>query len=301
MQREGPDSGIPAQGVELYDEQRVRRLRLAVRLPLVVAALELHIVPADAGEPVTVGGHRDDPCPAARERRPEPVDERVVAEVVGGELCLQSGADPGLGSGHDARVVDEQVDIAVRGEETLGEGAHTAEVGQVELVHLHTVDAVDRLLGGRAPPCGYDAPGAGAASARVVSRPRPEWPPVTIASFPERSMPRRTSSVVDRAPNPDPSLCCSVFMRRRLRIGVRSRASRRGPERCAVREPCGRLPWVGGPGSFSHTTTGSPSSPRITKFGLRTGSAAGLSPGARSSRASMDAVSSIRASGAPMQ
>lgn len=49
------------------------------------------------------------------------------------------------------------------------------------------------------------------------------------------------------------------------------------------------------------TSTRSPSSPRITKFGLRCGSAARASVGAFSSRAVMDAASSIRARGAPMQ
>ncbi|CAL9509492.1 hypothetical protein SUDANB132_03605 [Streptomyces sp. enrichment culture] len=51
----------------------------------------------------------------------------------------------------------------------------------------------------------------------------------------------------------------------------------------------------------AQTSTASPSSPLITKFGFRVGSAASRSAGAFSSRARREAASSIRARGAPMQ
>gem|GEM_PF-6432900 len=50
------------------------------------------------------------------------------------------------------------------------------------------------------------------ARARVVSSPRPEWPPVTMARLPERSRPARTSSAVVWAPNPEPMGTCLSFM-----------------------------------------------------------------------------------------
>lgn len=49
------------------------------------------------------------------------------------------------------------------------------------------------------------------------------------------------------------------------------------------------------------TSTRRPSSPRITKFGLRSGSAARRRVGACSRRAVIEAASSMRARGAPMQ
>ena len=54
MQRERAHAGVPAERVELHGEQHVGRLRLPVRLPLVVAVLELDVVPADAGAVVPV-------------------------------------------------------------------------------------------------------------------------------------------------------------------------------------------------------------------------------------------------------
>ena len=62
------------------------------------------------------------------------------------------------------------------------------------------------------------------ASALVVSRPRPEYPPVTIASLPVRSVPASTSSAVLSCPNPEPILCCAV-MPRTLRVRAHSRSS----------------------------------------------------------------------------
>jgi len=56
-------------------------------------------------------------------------------------------------------------------------------------------------------PSGVSAktPGSGSASAlasaRAVSAPRPDEPPVTIARRPDRSTPAMTSAAVDSAPN----------------------------------------------------------------------------------------------------
>src|SRR5262245_23592433 len=50
------------------------------------------------------------------------------------------------------------------------------------------------------------------ARARVVSRPTPEYPPVTTAVFPVRSRPARTSLPVVFAPNPEFNGFCSVVI-----------------------------------------------------------------------------------------
>lgn len=89
------------------------------------------------------------------------VDQRIVTEVVGGKLRLPPRADPRLGAGHDPSVVDHDVDLATRGQEPLGETADAFEVGQVEVVGLDTLDALDRLLSGRPSPGGDHDAGSG--------------------------------------------------------------------------------------------------------------------------------------------
>src|SRR4051812_26629663 len=58
-----------------------------------------------------------------------------------------------------------------------------------------------------------------------VSRPRPEYPPVTMATRPVRSMPSRTSSAVLRAPNPEPIGCWGVGIHRTYTLEASSAAS----------------------------------------------------------------------------
>lgn len=77
-----------------------------------------------------------------------------MAEVVGRELRLPARSDSGLRAGHDPGIVDQQVDGAAGSDEASGEAADTVEVGEVQFVDLHVVDADDRLLGGRATPGG---------------------------------------------------------------------------------------------------------------------------------------------------
>ncbi|TXL87992.1 hypothetical protein EW053_20525 [Streptomyces sp. IB2014 016-6] len=113
MHREGPHPGIRPERVRLDRERRVGRLGLAVRLPLEVAALELHGAPAHRRELVPVGGGRDDSRAAALDRRPEPVHKREVTEAIGGELSFPAGADARIWARHDPGVADHQVDGAV--------------------------------------------------------------------------------------------------------------------------------------------------------------------------------------------
>lgn len=69
------------------------------------------------------------------------------------------------------------------------------------------------------------------ASARVTSRPSPEYPPVTRAVVPVRSISARTSTAVLWAPKPAPSSRCSVIRRRRVGPGPDARSSRSGKGR----------------------------------------------------------------------
>ena len=132
-------------------EQHVGRLSLPVGGPLVVTMLELHVVPAHPRAAMTERRHRHHPAAAAGDRRPQPVDESEVAEMIGRELRLPPGPDPCLGARHDPGVGDQQIDAPTRRQEPFGERGDTVEIAQIELVNLHTLHTRQRLgsRGGR--------------------------------------------------------------------------------------------------------------------------------------------------------
>ncbi len=171
MHRERAHARLLAQRVQVHGEQHVGGLGLPVGQPLVVPPLELHVVPADPGELVAVGGDRHHARPAPRQRRPEPVDQGEVAEVVDGELGLPAGADPPLGAGHDAGVGDQQVQVAPGGEKTLREAPHAVEVGQVQLGDLDPGDAGGVGAGGIPELADLDAGEAGQGLDRRLGTP----------------------------------------------------------------------------------------------------------------------------------
>ena len=102
-------------------EQHVGRLGLPVGGPLVVSALELHVVPAHPRAAMTERRHRHHPAADAGDRRPQPVDEGEVAEMIGRELRLPPRPDTGLGARHDPGVGDQQIDAPTRRQEPFGE------------------------------------------------------------------------------------------------------------------------------------------------------------------------------------
>jgi hypothetical protein len=108
----------------------------------------------------------------------------------------------------------EDVDVAAGVQELRGELAHTVQIGQFQRVHLDAVDAVQPLAGDLRAPGRHHHVRARPVNARVVSRPGPEYPPVTTASRPVRSIPRSTSAAVLVAPNPEPIACRGVSCRR---------------------------------------------------------------------------------------
>ena len=71
--------------------------------------------------------------------------------MIGRELRLPPGPDPGLGARHDPGVGDQQINVPIRCQEPIGERGDTVEIAQIELVDLHTVDTCQRLgsRGGR--------------------------------------------------------------------------------------------------------------------------------------------------------
>lgn len=119
-------------------------------------------------------GHRDHAGAAGLDRRPQPVDEREVTEVVGRELRLPTRPDPRLRAGHDPGVVDDEVDRAARVEEPLGEGAHALQVAEIEFVQFDTVEAARAFQAVSGRRAGTTTRAPAFVSARVVSRPSPE-------------------------------------------------------------------------------------------------------------------------------
>jgi hypothetical protein len=59
--------------------------------------------------------------------------QRVVTEIIGSELHLETvGRGLPRRQSHDARVVDEQIERGVRGDEVSGETGYRGKIGQIE-------------------------------------------------------------------------------------------------------------------------------------------------------------------------
>ena len=78
--------------------------------------------------------------------------QRHVAEMVGAELAFPALADAGEGRGHDAGIVDQDVQAAAGFEIMVGEAAHAGEVAEVHGGDLDFAgDAGQRFGGGVCP------------------------------------------------------------------------------------------------------------------------------------------------------
>ena len=132
-----------------------------------------------------------------------------MAEMIGGELRLPPRPDAGLGARHDPSVGDQQINAPTRRQEPFGEPGDTLEIAQIEPVDLNTVDPSPRRGSRRGAAGRHHHTGAGADQGAVVSNPMPEYPPVTTASRPVKSMPSSTSAAVVVTPNPEPTGRCA--------------------------------------------------------------------------------------------
>jgi hypothetical protein len=110
-----------------------------------------------------------------------------MPEVVGRELRLPPGPDPGFGAGHHGGVVDQQVDLSAGREEAGRELPDAVEVSEVKGADLDRPRQLGKyLLGVLAAPRRYDDLRAGP------------------GERPDRSRPASTSAAVERAPKPLP-------------------------------------------------------------------------------------------------
>ena len=104
------------------------------------------------GDLVGGRGQGHDPCSGRLlEQRHQRGGEREVPHVVHPELRLPTGAHAGFRAGHDAGVVDQEVERREVGEHGLCELPDGGEIGEVQRSASHAVDpgqCLGRLLGG---------------------------------------------------------------------------------------------------------------------------------------------------------
>ena len=119
------------------------------------------------------------------------------------KLYFVAALVPGKWRPRNPRVVDEDIERPVRFQKRSGkavDGARLARSNGITSAFPIFSRLALAFLTSRAPTTTARA----FERTRVVSRPIPEWPPVTTATFPRRSRPPSASSPVVCAPNPDP-------------------------------------------------------------------------------------------------
>ena len=166
VHREGAHADIAPEEVDAEREQGIGGLRLSVGLPFVIGAgVEVRIIPEHVRARVADGGERHDTGAFGRlQLRGEFHGQRHVAEMVGAELAFPALADAGEGAGHDAGIVDQEVQRPAGPGIVIGKAAHAGEVGKVHRRDLDlTGDAGERFGCEFRTPRGYgDArPGRG--------------------------------------------------------------------------------------------------------------------------------------------
>ena len=116
---------------------------LTVRLPFVVRAVfKLRIGKIHHREFVPGGGQIDHPRGgAALEGRRKQTGQQKVADMIRRELRFPTGFGARQRTGHDARVVDQNVQRQLRGKKRLRKGAHAAYVDQIQRCHSYIVVA----------------------------------------------------------------------------------------------------------------------------------------------------------------
>lgn len=111
-------------------------------------------------------------APVELQGGPQQVRQRVMTQVVGGKLRPPAGPHPGLGTGHDRGIGDQDVQGVAPAPEPVRErpdGGELGEVGEIDLVDhdlLHAGQCLPRPLG----PTGRDHDPSSGAHERAGGR-----------------------------------------------------------------------------------------------------------------------------------
>lgn len=70
-----------------------------------------------------------------------------MPKVIDGELTLSTRTNAGFGDGHHSSAVDQQVDRAAFGQESVGEATNAGQVTEVEFAHFDTRDITNGYAG----------------------------------------------------------------------------------------------------------------------------------------------------------
>jgi len=206
MKREGPHTISLAQLIQRDSEQDVGCLGLAVGLPRVIGAvLEMDVVEHHVAVDVPHRADRDHPgAPGRGQRAAQSGGQGEVAEVIDGELHLPATSVAHQWGGHDAGVVDQDVQ---RSRPAPYEGRDRCRLGQVSgAIRTGLFPVLPMMSSAARRPASASRTASvtsafALAKARAVAIPMPEAPPVTIARRPLRSTPETTSAAVVCAPN----------------------------------------------------------------------------------------------------
>ena len=198
VHREGEDAPLGATSCEADREQCVRRLRLPVGDPRVVGRrLEVDVVEPHRRAVVPSRRIRDDPR-AVGQQIGHAAHEGEMTQVVGAELRLEALSSVLEGSRHDPGHVEHQIDgPAVAPHDSVNAATESRSPRSAARTSVPTNPSrACRATSGRRAGTITCTPASD--SARTVSSPSPEYPPVTIAVRPARSMPAMTSAAVER-------------------------------------------------------------------------------------------------------
>ena len=156
----GRDSeGVQALGreapAELGGEEQVGQLGGAVAEPGVARGGAGDVAGLDVPNTVHVGRDGDDPRSIGGDDTvQQQARQREVAQVVGGHLQLEPVCCLAVGRAHHARVVDQDVEPGMRGQDPGCTAVHRDQIGQVEVEQLErrAVELALELVAARVAP-----------------------------------------------------------------------------------------------------------------------------------------------------
>ncbi len=94
----------------------------------------MYIFPTNTGSLVAGRGEANDPrAPARDQKRQQRISQNEMAEMVGGKLAFPVAPHPRLGTGHDAGIVNQQIEPVFAVSNSLGIGLYTIQIREVHL------------------------------------------------------------------------------------------------------------------------------------------------------------------------